>query len=236
MEKNIFLNLGEPSQYISENYIEELENITQEFPYFQFAKAVYLKGLKQNNNFKYNKVLKETAALTTDRAVLFDYITDFETKAKNIPFKKTEENINKSIENTEEVEKNIGIGKPLEFTKNETHSFTEWLQLSTPKPIQRKETTDANNLTNKLDLIDLFIENNPSIQPVEKEAKPSNEKNIILENSGIMTETLAKVYLEQKKYSNAIKAYEILILKYPEKSGFFADQIKNIEYLKKNKS
>ena len=29
--------------------------------------------------------------------------------------------------------------------------------------------------------------------------------------------TLAKVYLEQKKYNKAIQAYEILILKYPEK-------------------
>ena len=39
-----------------------------------------------------------------------------------------------------------------------------------------------------------------------------------------MTETLARIYLEQKKYDNAIKAYQILILKYPEKSGFFADR------------
>jgi hypothetical protein len=31
-----------------------------------------------------------------------------------------------------------------------------------------------------------------------------------------MTETLARVYLEQKKYQK-IQAYEILILKYPEK-------------------
>ena len=51
-----------------------------------------------------------------------------------------------------------------------------------------------------------------------------------------MTETLAKVYLEQKKYENAIKAYRILILKYPEKSGFFADRIKAIKNLQKNKS
>ena len=46
-----------------------------------------------------------------------------------------------------------------------------------------------------------------------------------------MTETLAKVYLEQNKYENAIKAYKILSLKYPEKSGFFADQIKRIRTL-----
>ena len=49
-----------------------------------------------------------------------------------------------------------------------------------------------------------------------------------------MTETLAKVYLEQKKYSKAIQAYEILILKYPEKSSFFAHRILDIKNLQQN--
>jgi hypothetical protein len=48
-----------------------------------------------------------------------------------------------------------------------------------------------------------------------------------------MTETLAKVYLDQKKYKNAIQAYKILSLKYPEKSGFFADRIKAVKKIQK---
>ena len=60
---------------------------------------------------------------------------------------------------------------------------------------------------------------------------PKNETS-----NALMTETLAKVYLAQKKYENAIQAYRILSLKYPEKSGFFADQIKRIQILQKNKS
>jgi hypothetical protein len=50
----------------------------------------------------------------------------------------------------------------------------------------------------------------------------------------LMTETLAKVYLEQKKYQKAIQAYEILILKYPEKSSFFANRISDIKILQQN--
>ena len=46
-----------------------------------------------------------------------------------------------------------------------------------------------------------------------------------------MTETLAKVYLQQKNYKKALQAYTILSLKYPEKSGFFADQIRAIKKL-----
>ena len=52
----------------------------------------------------------------------------------------------------------------------------------------------------------------------------------------LMTETLPLIYLEQKNYEKAIQSYKILSLKYPEKSGFFADQIKAIKILQKNKS
>ena len=49
-----------------------------------------------------------------------------------------------------------------------------------------------------------------------------------------MTETLARIYLEQKNYDKAIQSYKILILKYPEKSGFFADQIKAVKQIQAN--
>ena len=57
-----------------------------------------------------------------------------------------------------------------------------------------------------------------------------------LDSKELMTETLARVYLEQGKYKNAIQAYRILSLKYPEKSSFFADQIKAVENLREKNS
>lgn len=50
-----------------------------------------------------------------------------------------------------------------------------------------------------------------------------------LDKDELMTETLAKVYLEQKKYKKALQAYKILSLKYPKKSSLFADRIKAVE-------
>ena len=68
-----------------------------------------------------------------------------------------------------------------------------------------------------------------------KHSTPSINIDINKEDTtSLMTETLAKVYLEQKKYQKAIQAYEILILKYPEKSSFFADRISDIKILQQN--
>ncbi|MEO1032343.1 MAG: tetratricopeptide repeat protein, partial [Bacteroidota bacterium] len=53
-------------------------------------------------------------------------------------------------------------------------------------------------------------------------------------SESLMTETLARIYLEQKNYDKAIQSYKILSLKYPEKSSFFADQIKWVEEVKDN--
>ena len=136
----------------------------------------------------------------------------------------------------------LELGKPINFKSSEPHSFNEWMQLIAKKPIIREglssEIAKENRKSDdQFNLIDRFIETNPKIEPVDKNIKISDISfSSSTENESLMTETLAKVYLEQRKYENAIKAYRILSLKYPEKSGFFADRIKAIKILQKNKS
>ena len=60
---------------INEKQTAALEKVLDQFPYFQSARALSLKGLYNLNSFKYNYALKVTASHTTDRAVLFDFIT-----------------------------------------------------------------------------------------------------------------------------------------------------------------
>ena len=52
-----------------------LESVVLQFPYFQAARALHLKGLYNQDSFRYNYELKKTAAYTTDRTVLFEFIT-----------------------------------------------------------------------------------------------------------------------------------------------------------------
>ena len=288
-----------------------LEAIVNEFPYFQSARALHLKGLYNQDSFKYNQALKITAAHSTDRTVLFDFITSeyFAAIDTELPTSEEEEEEEVPVvpaikEETQELkispieasilesikeaalhavsaekipeqeritapvpesdiaqpttdpitihtestpEFNLGIGKPLDFSNDEKHSFQEWLQLSHLKPIERPTTLENTapipepvieidpERQKKQELIDKFIETNPKIVSV-KNAAPAVSLNerINSESSYLMTETLAKVYLEQKKYQKAIQAYEILILKYPEKNAFFADRILDIKILQQN--
>ena len=60
---------------INEKQTDALGKVLDDFPYFQSARALRLKGLYNQNSFKYNYALKVTASHTTDRTVLFDFIT-----------------------------------------------------------------------------------------------------------------------------------------------------------------
>ena len=273
--------INKPDTMYHEKQIEALEKVIAEFPYFQSARALQLKGLYSQNSFKYNTALKNTAAHSVDRSVLFDFITsDTFTSIDKISYDSqaltileidvidsttilTEQKSQPKVNSVEQsiitsikeaattefneplktIEEKLEIGEPLNFLKIEQHSFQEWLQLSRSKPIERENTPENNDLISlvddekrkKTELIDKFIETSPKISAV-KHGTPSTVSFDINanDNSNLMTETLARVYLEQKKYQKAIQAYEILILKYPEKSSFFADRISDIKILQHN--
>ncbi|OZV69128.1 hypothetical protein [Winogradskyella aurantia] len=309
MQRQDLTYLLQHPENVMASQTDSLSKTIKEYPYFQAIRAVYLKGLKQKESYKYNNALKMTAAHTTDRSVLFDYITSevFNqneiseqikhnaehlkaikvNSAEDISVNKSvtiDEALKQHIRATEGVldpglfkekpetkkanegtttqdpkltdtiisvdvanispEKTLGIGKPLEFDKNESHSFTEWLKITNFKPIDRKEEqeqetdekpADSAPLNNKIELIDRFIADNPKIKPItDGQSKPKLVNNDDEQLDHLMTETLARIYLEQKNYDKAIQSYRILSLKYPEKSSFFAHQIKAVQELKEN--
>jgi tetratricopeptide (TPR) repeat protein len=414
-----FLHYSKNSENINISDMQNLEAVIDSFSYFQAARALYLKGLFNADSYKYNFELKKTAALTTERDVLFDFITskkfskqnenknildinvndfeiiraipvveetfmiqenmeelqvsnstienstpensrlnswssvfdDFEIEeskltnfsekmreidsilhpnklkeTNNLEHKNKEqedvtsifygeeidenelrkfdetrkffENIlnNPSIEksdkinevstnslifeisdetfkeqvsvssfelenkeeapftiNFEPIYEKLEIGKPIPFVATEKHSFFEWLKIAEIKPIVREEKKEKLTVQEtKLDensnldlkkniekskknaIIDQFLEANPKISPAQKSDIVTPKIIETPDRTHLMTETLAKVYLEQKKYDKAIQAFQILILKNPEKSVYFADRIKDIKILQQN--
>lgn len=89
------------------------------------------------------------------------------------------------------------------------------------------------------DLIDRFIIEKPHIKPVgdapvtEMPENVSNDETNVTDS--IFTESLAKIYIKQGQYSKAIRIFEKLNLKYPEKSSYFADQISFLKKIIENR-
>lgn len=313
MNNNDFTYILQQPEAITPKQTDELKSIVDEFPYFQSARAIYLKGLKNQDSFKYNQALKTTAAYTTDRSILFDFITsqkfiqneisqfikhntshvkDVDVNVEDISIEKKvtiDDTLKQQIKDTsgvldpalfqpkterpkkeahftldeseliepatkatktQEVSSTdiLNLGKPLEFDKQETHSFNEWLKLAKLKPIKREEHTLETKKTPEIEtqqkpehlqarevkfkLIDEFIENKPKINPTKTTTSKGNIALAqMIQPEALMTETLARIYVEQKNYKKAIQSYKILSLKYPKKSSLFANQIKAVELL-----
>jgi hypothetical protein len=311
VNKETYTYLLANPQEIDKEHLSDLALVLDKYPYFQSARALQLKAFKKENSFLYNDALKKTAAYTTDRDVLFSYITstafiqdqisqaimaheaqwneidvDHQDVSEEVSlaldremkqelkkanaildphlFEKKKEAVLTILGNASDpseiisreelaTEEAIAIEEngPIPFTKEDTHSFTEWLKLSQVAPIIKEEIAADKHISEvkkasetrakevsmkarKFQQIEKFIKEQPKIVP---KAKNEPFPQLAIADSGspkaLMTETLAKVYLQQKKYDKAIQAYNILMLKYPEKSGFFADQIRAVKNLVK---
>jgi len=227
MQSAQFIDLIRKPESIQKEDLSRLDDLCSEYPYCSSLHKLRLKALKDANSKSYNKELKMTAAISGNRTLLFEYITQESFKA---PLKELIEQVKQKSEEA------LDLGKPLEFDNTETHSFSEWLKLSQIKPINRSQQSNKEGKLNPVDKTNKIVD---FIAKVVKKERPKKEffspsqmaQQSLEENNSLMTETLAKVYLEQGHYNKAITAYEILSLKYPQKSGLFADQIKAIKQI-----
>lgn len=126
---------------------------------------------------------------------------------------------------------------------DETHTFTEWLRLASIHSVKAVEIERDKKKPSQRDaLIDKFLREEPKISKPQKAEffSPVNmARQSIVENDDLVTETLAGIYEKQavsaaepkdkrRLLTKAIKAYEKLSLKYPEKKVSFAARIENL--------
>ena len=313
MQAKEFINYIKNPNSLEKNSVKELQKLVNDFPYFQSAHLLLSLASKKWDASVYQKSLKKTAIVVTNRSHLFNLIQQFEisntviedfdhqklvveevlepidsTKELNI-LKATElliENSDSEITETEfqqktkpnaeevlenEIAKQV-VGAIVEkqmfnlsdtqlvFNQNkEPENFTDWLRLiqKSNKQLSAENILDINTDNNtdiktrlekgkiitqesalnkklkNLALIDKIIEKSPGQIKIKDDQKfyspEQNAKESLLENEHLVSETLAKIYALQGSVNKAVRAYEILSLKFPQKSAYFASLIQKLK-------
>lgn len=102
------------------------------------------------------------------------------------------------------------------------NTWQSWLKIDRNEEIEEDFTEKKNKV------IESFIENSPKISQLKDEVNfVVKEKNDDI--SHLMTETLAKLYMDQKLYAKAIKAYQTLAIKHPDRKEYFEGKVKEVK-------
>jgi hypothetical protein len=221
-----------------------LQDEIEKYPYFSTLRTLLLFGLKESEHESYQEELKKTSICVPSRVALYHYLQKEKQETESIRDVESIPEISEvqspvqetgKVETQSEINEKVESVSDLQETENLTHkefTFSEWLSVSKSQPDPKSAPTEKEI---KFQLIDDFIEKSPKISPASKKDEnfvPVFKSDQNPEYSDLMTETLARIYMQQKKYDKAIRAYKILKLKYPEKREDFTQKISEIENLK----
>ena len=239
----------------------ELRSLLALYPYFQTARLLMLQNLYLLHDPTFDEELRRASAYITDRRVLFQMIEgrhyEYRTMAKQQQAAKPKSD--DSEDRTATLIDNFLDSIPQDYVE----------ESETPRKPKRKPTpADAavdyisylieaepegtHEMPGEVpqmpgqDLIDSFINDDkgkfvlsdePEYRP---EPQPEPENSEIEVGGEFFTETLARIYIKQGRYSKALEIIRRLSLDNPKKNAYFADQIRFLEKLvinnnKKNK-
>ncbi len=246
MTGEVFNHCLEDSSALSAETLPELCALVEDYPYFSLCSLLYLKNLAQLKDPTFSKELERLAIRVPDRRSLFDWLTGESETPDTIELQTKEQAALDSfslidaflMEHLEEEQSN----SPLLFHPSASSDYLHWSLLQEQQPAVDSEM-DEPKLCHQ-ELIDSFIANEPHLmnnrEPSAENADASEalpesirqleEHSKNLEES-CLTETLARIYIKQRRYEKALQIIQNLHLKNPEKSSYFADQIRFLEKL-----
>jgi len=170
--------------------------------------------------------LAEQIKLTAADAIISKEVLE------DIESHKEEKQAEKKEELTEEIQKKSEEKTEGSFTSSD--DFVQWLvnkaaEIEYPS-FEKKNYKKPKSKTDVESLIDNFITKDPKITPGKSREYGLEDlaKESLVDNDEFVTETLAEIYASQGNYSKAKRAFELLSLKYPEKSIYFAARIKKL--------
>jgi hypothetical protein len=228
---------------LTKSSLFELKQMVDEFPYFHAVRMLYLKNLAVLDDVRLSKELKRMAVYIPDRMRLFMLV---ESKKNNRYRHEEHKPPAAQKDKTDDAIKLIyellaeKISPPPPAAASD---YVNWLEVNADD-LPPEEGTE--NRLKHQNLIDAFIENEnkqhrsrlrPPVDATlsekneaedENATRPESSEKATLDDS-YFTETLARVYISQKRYNKALEIIRVLSLKYPEKNIYFADQIRYLE-------
>ena len=239
---------------LNRDTLYELRNQLARYPYFQSLRLLYLKNLYILHDINFGAELRKAVLYIADRRKLFHLIEGerfaVETRKKDLP-------LTEVLEDEPTVDRTLALidaflsTAPEEVTSQTSFDYsmdyTSYLLEETPVA---DEPAEAMPKLKGHELIDNFIEKSESdavvyLKPLREEERTmtasSTETNETgrttetnteeEEDDSCFTETLAKIYVKQQRYSKALEIIKKSSLKYPKKNAYFADQIRFLEKL-----
>jgi len=220
------------------------------YPYYQPARILLLQNLFLLHDPTFDDELRRAAVYISDRHILFKLVEDAHYQLIPEQKKAEKQSITINVETTTEEDRTTSlIDTFLEQIPEEedTTQETEGRRKPTPADatvdyvayLLESESKQNEDITPQLrgqELIDDFIYNEGGKITLQDETEyepEENEHNEAAENedTGYFTETLARIYIKQGRYSKALEIIRRLNLVYPKKNRYFADQIRFLEKL-----
>ena len=242
---------------LNRDTLYELRNLLARYPYFQSLRLLYLKNLYILHDISFGGELRKAVLYIADRRQLFRLIEgdryDVQARKKGVPLTevlKDEPSVDRTLALIDAFLSTVPEEVTARTSFDYSMDYTSFLLEETPATEQPAEETPK---LKGYELIDDFIEKSESDSPLcmkplreEEKAKAASsaetnetgrtdettETNTIEEeDDSCFTETLAKIYVKQQRYSKALEIIKKLSLKYPKKNAYFADQIRFLEKL-----
>lgn len=245
---DLYQYIGHP-ELLDHDSLYELRSLLARFPFYQSARLLYLQNLYLLHDSSFGEELRKAAIYVADCRALFDMI-----EGKNYVITPHERSLSEesALQNSDRTLSLINdflSTLPAEGTEhkkvpvNPATDYVAYLMQMDDVASEEKLTNESNRTD---DLISQFISSHPSAERVELPDNPvlapevnetsgsmNNREETdteILEES-CLTETLAKIYIRQRRYSKALEIIRRLNLKNPKKSAYFADQMRFLEKL-----
>ncbi|MDY3091086.1 MAG: hypothetical protein SOW66_08260 [Porphyromonas sp.] len=218
MTKQELYHLLRQPEDITRAHIPVLERLLEAYPYASSFVFLYLYALARSEDIRYEVELKRLAAYLPSRERLFRLVYGYPEGARREVDQGAEvagfDLIDSFLEGARRAGEDLGEDLPYEAGEGGDYFAGLETKATEPKGAELDTLLPTESRTPQTSL------------PAQRGEEEGSE--------GLITETLAKIYIQQGKYERALRILEDLHLHYPEKNRYFADQIRFLQRLVHN--